>query len=64
MKYRVIKKDGTTEEITADNWRQVPPVNQFFNVVIKAGRKVDDVIQSVQMTEVVTIEHIDEEGSE
>lgn len=59
MKYQLVKKDGTTQIIEAQTWRRQKPMYEFVNFVIKGGRRVDDVVLSVPITDVTTIQKID-----
>lgn len=60
MNYLLVKKDGTQIPITAMSYRRVIPIFQFYNIVMNGGRKVDEVVLSVPIDDVSTIQLIDE----
>lgn len=60
MNYLLVKKDGSKIPITAMSYRMVPPIFQFYNVIIKGLRKVDDIVLSVPIDDVTTIQLVDE----
>lgn len=55
MNYTVVMKDGTQQDVTADTYDRVIPRYVFKNIVVKGGRKVDEVVLSVAIDDVTTI---------
>lgn len=61
MNYMLIQKDGTKIPITAQTYRRVIPRIEFYNTIVKGGRKVDEVVHSVAIDDVTTVLLVDEE---
>lgn len=55
MQYTVVMKDGSKQDVEADTFDRVIPRFVFKNILVKGGRKVDEVVLSVPIDDVTTI---------